>query len=171
MSAFEEAFGLPYPEAMIPETEVVSLTEGVSPENSLLVGSPSARDNACLLQGEIKEFLDDSPEGYFLAGFWGHGVNSYAFYYSLADYWRKIFFRLPYGGVYMDNKKNADMIREFLISYLEFERAIKDRAEILVAVDSMSAGYYEIVLPDGESIELKESLFHDPSFKEKFDLG
>ena len=60
-------------------------------DKSLLVGSEQASKNPMLIQGDISEFLKSAPEGYFLSGYWGHGVNSYAFYYSRVDSWSRVF--------------------------------------------------------------------------------
>ena len=72
------------------------------------------------IQGDIDEFFDSAPDGYKITGWWGHGVNSYAFYYLRITDQEKIFFRLPYGGVYMDNDKEAGKISDFLREYAKF---------------------------------------------------
>lgn len=72
------------------------------------------------IQGDIDEFFDSAPEGYKVTGWWGHGVNSYAFYYLRISEHEKIFFRLPYGGIYMDNDKAAEKISDFLEGYAKF---------------------------------------------------
>jgi hypothetical protein len=72
------------------------------------------------IQGDIDEFLDSAPDGYKVTGWWGHGVNSYAFYYMRITEHEKIFFRLPYGGIYMDNDKAAEKISDFLEEYAKF---------------------------------------------------
>ena len=137
-------------------------------EEALLFGSRTALQGPYLLQGNIGRFIESCPEGYFLIGFWGHGVNSYAFYYSRVDSWSKVFFRLPYGDVYMDNKKMARYIREFLTHYCDFEQELIGKVEKLIAIESMGDGYYEVVMPGGKTFELDESLFGKPNFKEKF---
>ena len=121
-----------------------------------------------LIQGRINSFLTSCPECYYLVGFWGHGVNSYGFYYSRMDSWRKILFRLPYGGGYMDNKLMTKHVREFLISYIEFAQSITPDIKSLIAIDSMEEGYYKFVLDNEKTIELKESFFSNPNFKDRF---
>jgi hypothetical protein len=93
-----------------------------------------------LVQEDIDEFLS-VPDGYFLAGFWGHGVNSYAFYWCVADRRQRVFLRLPYGGVYMDPKKAPAGVLSVLRSYAGFwtRRKAADIAR-LVAVSSMDSG-------------------------------
>lgn len=133
MRTFEKCFGIPIPEIMLPKEMLLSW------DNSLLFGSSIARSckELYLVQACITNFIESCPEGYFLIGFWGHGVNSYAFYYLRVDFWSKIYFRLPYGGVYMDNEKNAKHIREFLINFIAFEKELVGNVKSLIAVESM----------------------------------
>jgi hypothetical protein len=109
-SYFYESFGIPIPEYMLPDIELVPIYDE-DPDETFLFGSPMAVKKPYLIQSEIDLFIDCWPKEYFLIGFWGHGVNSYAFYYLRADSWSNIFFRLPYGGIYMDNEENAGYIR------------------------------------------------------------
>ncbi len=146
---------------------LVPLDDADDLDEAILVGSEIAKEKPFLIQGETGEFIEDCPEGYYLLGFWGHGVNSYAFYYSLVDAWRRIFFRLPYGGVYMDNEEMAELIRKFLTAYLAFEQHIKDKVASLIAVESIGSGYYKIIMPEGKEFELEQSLFDDPDFQEE----
>ena len=162
--AFKETFGFSLPQSLLPQEELVPVGD---PEKSLLYGSISAIQKPFLVQSDIRPFIDSCPQGYFLIGFWGHGVNSYAFYYSRADNWSKIFFRLPYGGVYMDNEKRARQIREFLTRYIAFEKSILGKVSSFIAIESMGRGYYRFVSKEGKSIELEESLFLNPEFEEK----
>jgi len=138
-------------------------------DKCLLFGSKITAENPYLIQGSISEFRETAPGGYFLIGFWGHGVNSYAFYYSRVDSKSKIFFRLGYGGAYMDNELEAKHIREFLSAYSSFEKKISDKIESIIAIDSMMEGFYEVDLPDGTKYEVHESLLLTPNFEDRFD--
>lgn len=138
-------------------------------DKCLLFGSKVAVEKPYLVQGSISEFLETATKGYFLIGFWGHGVNSYAFYYSRVDSRSKVFFRLGYGGAYMDNELEAKHIREFLSAYFSFEKKIADKVENIVAIDSMMSGFYKVTLPDGSKYEIKESLLDKPHFEDRFD--
>lgn len=165
-ATFQKCFGIPIPKIMLPE-ENLSPLDG-KPEDALLYGSGIAIQKPLLVQCDIRQFIESCPKGYFLIGFWGHGVNSYAFYYSRVDSWSKLFFRLPYGGVYMDNEEMARCIREFLNHYFDFEQEIMEKVRTIVAIESMGVGYYKIVMPGCKTFESEESLFEDPNFKEKF---
>jgi len=164
-AVFQECLGFPIPQSMLRGKKLVPLYE--KPGECLLFGSLVAVQNSYLVQGYINNFIESGPEGYYVLGFWGHGVNSYAFYYSLVDKWRKLFFRLPYGGVYMDNKKAAKRIRIFLTKYIDFEKDIRNKVKHIIAVDSMWEGYYKISYKDGRCFELKESLLENPEFQNK----
>ena len=162
LQVFESEIGMPFPGALIPCIPLQPLAE--FPNDELILGSPSAVNRAYLDQGSIEDFLETAPEGYVLMGFWGHGVNSYAFYYCVADSWRRLFFRLPYGGAYMDNTELALWIRGFLSNYVEFEDTIRHSVRSLTAVDSMGYGRYKVVGQNGRIIECRESLLKRPDF-------
>ena len=92
--------------------------------------------------------------GYFLVGFWGYGANSYAFYYSIVDSWKRVWFRLPYGGVYSDNKKRANDIIKFFPKYFDFQEKLSGKVKKLIAMESMGVGYYKVELLDGGTLEV-----------------
>lgn len=166
--AFKRSFGFSLPQYLLPQEKLIPIGDT---EESLLFGSPSAVQRPYLIQGDINSFIDSGPEGYFLIGFWGHGVNSYAFYYSRVDDWSRILFRLPYGGVYMDNEEMARQIREFITRYVVFEKSILGKISSLIAVESMGEGYYRVVSKEGKSLEFEESLFYNPEFEKKILRG
>lgn len=96
-----------------------------SAQDAMLFGSHSARARRCLTQTDLEWFLRDAPQGYAMVGFWGYGVNSYAFYYARVDAWSRVYLRLPYGGMYMDNDQAAARARLFVQSLFAFERRIQ----------------------------------------------
>lgn len=154
--AFQKVFGFPIPFSI----QDLQPIEG----KTFLLGSPIALKKQFLLQGCINEFLESCPEGYFLLGFWGHGLMSDGFYYSRVDSWSKIFFRLPYTGAYYTIEEGKEMVRcvrEFLTQFVEFENKISTRAKSLIAVESMGEGYYKVVMLNGKTYEIKMSLFAD----------
>ena len=166
-SYFEESFGIPIPEYMLPDIELVPL-DNEDPDEAFLFGTPIALKKQYLIQGAIYDFIDNCPQGYFLIGFWGHGVNSYAFYYSRVDEWSRVLFRLPYGGIYMDNEENAGYIREFLANYFTFEQTLKNKYQHLIATESMGRSFYEVLSADNEIWNTEELFFRDPDFEERF---
>lgn len=185
-ATFETCFGFPFPEAILPTAKLFPVVPDPSrgrewarkgwspaprgappsakgyPENALMWATRLAAHYPLLIQGDIGPLLERAPEGYFLFGFWGHGVNSYAFYYVRADSWRRIFFRLAFGGVYMDNSKRARQVREFLLSYFDFEEALAGKVKTLIAVESMGWGEYRIVMPDGQTFAHRPGYYNTP---------
>jgi hypothetical protein len=134
-SLFRKEIGIPIPQEILLDELLVPL-DGKNEADSLLWGTKIALGDNYLIQGHIGDFIKSCPEGYYLIGFWGHGANSYAFYYSRVDNWKKILFRLPYGGVYMDNKLMAKQVREFLENYIEFEQSLVPTTISFIAIDS-----------------------------------
>ncbi len=174
MEKLKEAFEKAY---KFPLTEIINLPDNLVPlypergEDNYFFYSQIAEENqfpTYRAQGEIESFLELAPQGYFQVGFWGHGVNSYAFYYARVDNWSKIFFRLPYGGVYMDNEIEGEQGRKFLTNYFQFEERIMGKAKVITAVDSMGEGYYRVSVSENKEIEVKESIYHDGDFNRHF---
>lgn len=149
-----EKFNLSLSDIPVPSTELYPIKRP-----GLLIGSKEALEYQYLVQGDIRVFLSHAPEGYFMVGFWGHGFNSHAFYYLRVDSKSKIFFRLPYGGVYMDNKKGAEHISKFLPEFFDFEEKLKNKGlRRLYAVESMWSGWYEIKIND-QVIKCRKSFY------------
>jgi hypothetical protein len=163
---FQRAIGMPLPKIPMNEGELIPLDD--KSEKCLLYGSKVAAQNPYLIQGGIGEFIRKSQEGYFLIGFWGHGINSHAFYYSRVDSWSKVFLRLGYGGGYMDNALEAKYIKDFLIRYFDFENKIQSHVKKLIVIESMMEGLYKAILPNGEEYEIRESLLRKPNFEDRF---
>ena len=87
---FRESFGISLWQVVpLPNEELFCLNK-----SGLIYASAIARQKPFLVQSDIDEFINSKDNGYFLIGFWGHGINSYAFYYSRIDDWSHIFFRL-----------------------------------------------------------------------------
>jgi hypothetical protein len=159
--AFEEAFKIPFSTLVLPGVRLVRV-EGAE----FLFGSESAAAAPLLVQGAVFSFDQAAPDGYFLTGFWGHGVNSHAFYYARADGWSRVCFRLPFGGIYMDNDACAAHIAEFLPAWFDFERRL-GRAYRVTAIESMDQGRYELVHPDGRLVTVKQSMLAKPEFAKR----
>jgi hypothetical protein len=155
---FEVLIGMPFPMEMVPGITLAPIFQG---EHALaLVGSPAAIENPYVT--DPREFIQKAPDGYLMIGFWGYGVNSYAFYYVAADAWRKVYLRLPYGGAYMDNEEMARLIRQFLPSYLALEKRLFGKAKSLVMVETMGGGSCSVVFEDGRSVEHHGSMLFEP---------
>jgi hypothetical protein len=162
---FQAAFGIPLAALPMPP-HLGRIFPG-----ALLYGSELAKQKPLLTQSDVEEFVGCPREGYFQIGFWGHGVNSYAFYYVRDDPRSRVYLRLPFGGVYMDNEENATRIARFLPALFEFERTQLEAGSTLLAVDSMGAGDYRLTTKDGELMEYACSLCGNPKFYDTLNIA
>jgi len=162
----QEYFKISLNNIPIPDTELINIEPDRG--DGLLVGSKEALEHQYLVQGDMRPFLDKAPDGYFLVGFLGHGFNSYGFYYSIVDSNSRIFFRLPYGGAYMDNKKEAIRIRKFLLKFSDFKRKLQDATTFNV-IESMGEGFYEIAHKDQE-FKLQASIYNQRNPEKQFQI-
>jgi len=161
---FHDCFGIPLPAGMLPEEPLHPFSDA-----PCLFGSGAAHElGPALAHGDLSWFLERAPRGYVLVGFFGHGVQSHAFHYARADAQSRVYFRLPYGGVYMDNELAARRIRAFLTGYFAVEPVLRERTTRLVAVDAMGAGRYQLSGKDGTRVEVDRSLLGDASFESFF---
>lgn len=163
----EKDFGLSL-DILLPRDLKLYPLDNDNPDEAYLFGSAIARKKIYFIQGHIHTFLHSCPEGYFLIGHAGHGVNSYAFYFSRVDKWSKLFFRLPYGGCYMDNDKMGKYVNRFLTYYLAFEIFMRGKVDKFIGIDAMWEGFYQIVMHDGQSLEMHKSFFENSNFMETF---
>jgi hypothetical protein len=153
---FQSAIGISL-EPLLPADELTPFYH--SEHGCLLFGSRIAlKQGPCLAQTQIDSFVKSAREGYFMIGFWGHGINSHAFYYVKSEPNWEVYFRLPYGGVYMDNVKYAAFIREFMTAYLDFESKHKEKIVSFVAVNSMGAIHYRMIDSDGRRYLVDDKL-------------
>jgi hypothetical protein len=162
---FQTAFSISLATLPVPAGLVRIFPDG------MLFGSAIAQQEPLLTQSDVHKFIEHAREGYFLIGFWGHGVNSYAFYYVRDDPRSRVYLRLPFGGVYMDSEENAARIARFLPALLEFERTQLEDGSTLLAVDSMGAGDYRVTTRDGVRLEYGFSLFGNPKFSDTLDIS
>jgi len=124
--------------------------------NDGLIATREAQNAPLLIQGDL-DSVEDAPVGYGLAGFWGHGINSYAFYFQIVTNNLRIFARLPYGGVYMDNAQCQVEIKNYLSALLEFELNDLSRHDTFTAIESMGWGHYRVEKQVGDVYELRDS--------------
>ena len=142
---------------------------GISPESLIpigrsdLYGSKSAAKDSLLTQGGIMAAKEKTYKDYRLIGFWGHGTNSYAFYYVKFNENCNIFFRLSYGGIYSDINEQKENITRFLNEFFEFEANNKSNIKKAIYIESMGFGYYKIETKDGRDYKSEKSLLrsHD----------
>lgn len=164
IKTYKNKFHCDFPENLRPDGEVIPLYDD---EKCLLFGSQSAAKNPIVFMGDVDRFQAESLENYYLVGFWGHGLNSHAFYYVRVDSWRKVYFRLPYGGGLMDNEKAAYDIMLFFIQYAYAESLLINSVKEFCFVLSMGSYHFQCLTNNGITVYLKEDLFRDPRFLSK----
>jgi hypothetical protein len=105
--------------------------------------------------------LGDAMRGgdYFMAGFWGHGVNSYSVYLARRTERQNLFLRLPYG----DGAYCRDPVRERAEALEKLER-FSWLAETLpvrhvTLLDSLGTASYELVRHDGTVVSSPPDLY------------
>jgi len=110
--------------------ETLSLIDGYG---SKLFGNERASETPYLVANDIRELMDerDTLNDYKIFGFWGHGVNSYAVVYAWFHKNIRVYLRLPYGGVYTDNKKAARLLPNIIKQTDTLvQHAIRDNASL-----------------------------------------
>jgi len=158
-SAYREVFGVAMPVGLW--TDGLEVVPG-----GLLASTDPALGATYLTASGMRCFLGQPP-GFLLTGFWGHGINSHAYYYLRVDAWSRIYFRLPHGGVYMDNRRQRVSVREFLFAWFEFEARAREELVRLQAVESMGVGSYHLSHRDGRELVLGRSFFGRPRFAQR----
>lgn len=90
-----------------------------------------------------------APLGTWMTGFWGYGLNSYAFYFARKDERREVYLRLAYGGAYGKPFGEARQVREFIDRYLDFEAWASPRARSWSVLSDMGGGLARVAFNDG----------------------
>ena len=104
------------------------------------------------------------PAGDFImAGFWGHSVNSYAFYLIGRSGNHQCFFRIHYGGAYGDPEEDALRVILFLQSYQAFRESWLERSTESDLHHEMGKSHARLTLEDGTTATLDDPPGADPS--------
>jgi hypothetical protein len=149
----ENTFEIPLSKITLPQLNIYEIP------NYSFIGSKKALKNRYLAQGSIDDFLKEDND-YFIMGFWGHGINSYAFYYIRTDPKSKIFLRLPYGGGYMDNDKEKVRIKNYLTRFFSLEKKLSKITQHTLAIESMGESYFKLRLKNGETFNYELSFYY-----------
>ncbi len=153
LSFYAERIGGPFPLSLLPPDQPMHWQE------QTLFSTVQTAEPLYLLQSTIDAFLSAAPLGFFSVGFWGHGINSHAFYYQRREPSCSLFLRLAYGGFYDDNERAARQIRATMEWFAGFLPIVSARARHCIVVDSMGDALYRICLHNGEVIEGDGPLF------------
>ncbi len=153
LAFYAERIGGPFPLSLLPADQPLHW------QGQTLFRSSLTTEPPYLLQSTIDCFLSEAPMGFFSVAFWGHGMNSHAFYYQRREPWCSLFLRLAYGGFYDDNERAARQIRATMEWFAGFLPIVRERARHCIVVDSMGDALFRICLHDGQVIEGDGRLF------------
>lgn len=142
---YESTMKVP-PSFPIPDDYLVMIR---SDEHEQMIASLHAVEHGPILTQADVTRVPSLPRGWFQAGFWGHGVNSYAFYLSEVTDRHRTLLRLPYGGgAYSEPDEAADAVAQ-LARYRKFRALAADQVKEALLVDSYDH-HYEIERADGK---------------------
>lgn len=130
---------------------IVRLKGGVPYET--IIGSDATRPT--LVQTQLGDSLEKKP-GYFMAGFWGHGVNSYSVYLARTTERSRLFLRLPYGAGAYAGKGERERALERLERFYWLAETLP--VAHVTLLDSMGTAHYELVRHDGRVVISPENL-------------
>jgi hypothetical protein len=114
---FKKTIGIPFPRVFYPDHS----TEPLAPLTRELLCFSQAVANDMPLP-IFSDNLEEAPSGAWLAGFWGYGANSYAWYFVRKSHRCHVFLRLFYGGVYGEPAQDGKDVRRWVQRYAAFER-------------------------------------------------
>mgnify|MGYP000205615510 CR=1 FL=1 len=109
-----------------------------------LFGSTNALETPYVLSSHIHSICQNDIviNDYFMFGYWGHGINSYAIYYVWIDKGIKVFLRLPYGGVYMENEVYRGFIPKLLVHVEKMIRRAEQESATLTFINCSDEGLF-----------------------------
>ncbi len=167
LETIEKSFHLIPPRGFLSDTELVPL-DGKLEDESLIFGTPDAKG---LRPDQTPSDMQERQDGYFLVGFWGHGINSYAFQYNRKNSWSDFSLRMSYGGVYMDNEAEAKKIADFINKYFAFEQQLIEEGNIqkihIAAFCNMDSGYYELAIEGKEPVKYEMSFLDQDTVQQR----
>jgi hypothetical protein len=99
----------------------------------------------------VPEFYEQ-PNEYALAGEWGRGVNSYAFYFAERRGQHRRFFRIFSGGVYGRPEEDAKIVVGFLAGYESWRARFEGELSSSTIVYNMGNGTAELVRSNGDRL-------------------
>ncbi len=89
------------------------------------------------------------PPGYFMAGFWRHGITSYSVYLAHTTERSSLYLRLPYGT---QRKETLALLERY--TWLAESLPVAH----VTLVDAIGVAYYELVRHDGKVVSSPRSL-------------
>ena len=89
------------------------------------------------------EALTEKPEPYFAFSHAGHGINSYAITCQIVTKGLSLFVQVPWGGGYMNNKRQQESIRNMFAKCAELLERVPEEPErqLIVAVSELRSQF------------------------------
>jgi len=115
-----------------------------------LIASASARKHFYLINEN--GFFHNAPDGYFLTGFSGHGLNSYACYLCYVDGAKKIYLRMPFGNLYANIDEETAHIRKIFEGLTNFLVETDGLIKNMIFMEVMGGTFYEITTKNGHQL-------------------
>lgn len=144
---FERTFGAPLPLEAALSVERVADHVWMSERAKASLGSPPMMPE-----------LPDLGGDYVVAGHWGYGTSSWAFYWIEVRGTHQRFFRLPWGGAYGDAGADAAHVRAYLAGYDAWRRASEGGLRESRIVSDMGADSAHLVLAGGRVVDVDGGL-------------
>jgi hypothetical protein len=104
-----------------------------------------------LVQSDMRR-MNDYGDGFFMAGFWGHGAASYAFYWCEVNDRERLFLRLHYGSAYADRDEERHRLVASLGEYAALRRAARESGWRFSVHDWMSSVQIRIRCANGRGL-------------------
>ncbi len=123
-----------------------------------LRGDLAGMEMPALMTEDFDRRLDRLPVGYCVIGFWGHGVNSHAFYFFDVREDRRITIRLPYAGAYVDFEAARQRLAETMEGLRSVVPEALEACELVEIVMNMGTGFVRLSRSDG-SVERADWTF------------
>ena len=100
----------------------------------------------------VPEFRDEQE--YAIAGEWGRGVNTYAFYWVEKRGAHRCFFRIFSGVVYGRPEEDSRAVVDYLAAYRVWRERSRSTLESSTLISNMGDHSAELVTASGERISL-----------------
>lgn len=140
---FSQRYGAPFPVQL--KVRLVKLDGDVWVSENLA----GAVEHPPMVPG----FLDE-PSEYAMAGEWGRGVNSYAFYLVEKRDPHRRFFRLPSGGAYTRPEESKREILAYLQGYETWRRTQEGQLAQSLLIHNMGDSDAQVTLGNGQQLTL-----------------
>lgn len=160
---FTKKFDMDIPPELLPpqDKEIFNL-------NGILYSSKDLY-NTIICEGDIFQTFIEKPrmDFYYMLGFWGD--FTVYFYFSHIDPEKEVYFRIPYEGLYISDRK--EKIKDFLNKYLYFERSLAGLVKKITVINAPLLFSFNFITFSKKKVILEEKFFEskEGEFKDTID--